>query len=318
MKISKLMEYRELGKTGMIVSKISFGASSLGGIFHSVREDEGIKAIHTALDNGINFLDVSPFYGHLMAEHVLGKALKDVDRSRFYISTKIGRYGQSGVNIWDYSGNKATESVYESIERLNVDYIDLINVHDIEFADLDQICNETLPALTKLRDEGVVKHVGITNLNLRHFKYVIDHVPAGMVETILSFCHYTLNDDSLADYLDYFEEKEIGVINASPYAMGLLTGHGYPDWHPAPPSLKRLSRKAIEFCASKGISIEQLAVSFSVSNPRIATTLFSTTKPENVIKTIEYVNAPLEQIFLDEVHKVFEPGFRDTWVNPLV
>lgn len=309
------MEYRNIGNTGMKVSKISFGASSLGGVFHSLKEETGIEAVYTAIDNGINFIDVSPYYGHLKAETVLGKALKNIDRERYYLSTKVGRYGNDGVNYWDYSGKRAKESVYESMERLNVDRIDLINIHDIEFADLEQVCNETLPALTDLRCEGVVKHVGITNLTLRHFKYVIDHVPAGTVESVLSFCHYTLNDDALTDYLDYFESNNIGVINASPYSMGLLTERGVPDWHPAPVALKRLAAKAVAFCRSKGVSIEQMAVGFSVANPRIATTLFSTTNPENVLKTIRYANTPLEMELVAEIQKIFEPGFRDTWVN---
>jgi aryl-alcohol dehydrogenase-like predicted oxidoreductase len=309
------MEYREIGKTGMKVSKISFGASSLGGVFHPLKEEAGIAAVHTAVDNGINFIDVSPYYGHLKAETVLGKALKNISRNRYYLSTKVGRYGNDGVNTWDYSAKNAYRSVSDSMERLNVNYIDLINIHDIEFADLEQVCNETLPALTELRDKGIVRHIGITNLNLRHFKYVIDHVPAWTVESILSFCHYTLNDDSLSDYLDYFESKSIGVINASPYSMGLLTERGVPDWHPAPAALIRLTRKAVDYCRSKGISIEQLAVAFSVSNPRISTTLFSTTNPENVLRTIQYADTPLDMEILRDIRKIFEPGYRDTWVN---
>lgn len=140
----------------MKVSHISFGASSLGGVFHSLKEETGIQTVHTAVDNGINFIDVSPYYGHLKAEIVLGKALKDIQRNRYYLSTKVGRYGIDGVNTWDYSRTKARESVFQSIERLHLDYIDLINIHDIEFADLEQICNETLPALVDLRNEGVV------------------------------------------------------------------------------------------------------------------------------------------------------------------
>ena len=309
------MEYREIGKTGMKVSNISFGASSLGGVFHSLKEEEGIKAVHTAVDNGINFIDVSPYYGHLKAEIVLGKALKEIERSRYYLSTKVGRYGKDGVNSWDYSAKKSTESVYESMERLNVDYLDLINVHDIEFADLEQVCNETLPALVELREKGIVKHVGITNLTLRHFKYVIEHVSAGTVESVLSFCHYCLNDDALADYLDFFEERGIGVINASPFSMGLLTERGAPNWHPAPRPLKNLCRKAAEYCKSKGKSIEQLAVSFSTKNPRIATTLFSTTRPEAVLKNIDWANTPLDKELLAEVQHILEPGYRDTWLN---
>ena len=309
------MEYREIGKTGIKASAISFGASSLGGVFHSMKEKDGIAAVHTAVDNGINFMDVSPYYGHYKAETVLGKALKNIERNRYYLSTKVGRYGKDGVNTWDYSARRAVESVYESMERLSIDSIDLINVHDIEFADLEMVCRETLPALTELRDKGIVKHVGITNLTLRHFKYVIDHVPAGTVETVLSFCHYCLNDDALTDYLDYFEERGIGVINASPFSMGLLTERGVPAWHPAPAPLQDLCRKAAAYCKSQGKSIEQLAVKYAVSNPRIATTLFSTTRPDAVLQNIRWINEPLDEDLLHEVQSILEPGFRDTWLN---
>ncbi len=299
----------------MKVSALSFGASSLGGVFHSLREEEGIEAVHTAVDNGINFIDVSPYYGHLKAETVLGKALKKIDRSRYYLSTKVGRYGKENKNMWDYSAKRSIESVYESMERLHVDYIDLINVHDIEFADLDLVCRETLPALVELRDKGIVKHVGITNLTLRHFVYVIEHVPAGTVESVLSFCHYTLNDDSLTDYLDFFEQHHVGVINASPFSMGLLTERGAPDWHPAPEQLKIICKKAADFCKSKGESIEKLAVQYAVSNPRIATTLFSTTRSSSVLKNIAWANEPLDRELLEDVRKILEPRLRDTWLN---
>lgn len=309
------MEYRDLGKTGMKVSSLSFGASSLGGVFHSVKESEAIESVHTAINNGINFIDVSPYYGHFKAESVLGKALKNIERNKFYLSTKVGRYGKDGTNHWDYSANRAMESVHESMERLHVDYIDLINVHDIEFADLDQVCQQTLPALVELRNKGIVHHIGITNLTLRHFKYVIAHVPDRTVETILSFCHYCLNDDSLIDYLDYFEEKGIGVINASPFSMGLLTERGIPKWHPAPIPLVNVCKKAVDYCKNQGKSIEQLAIKYSVSNPRIATTLFSTANPQNVLKNIAWTEQSLDEVLLNDVQKILEPRFRDTWLN---
>ncbi len=309
------MEYREIGNTGMKVSNLSFGASSLGGVFHSIKEEEGIQAVYTAVDNGINLIDVSPYYGHLKAEIVLGKALKNIDRNKYYLSTKVGRYGQDGVNYWDYSGKKAVESVYESMERLHVDYIDIINVHDIEFADLGQICQETLPALVELRQKGVVRHVGITNLTLKHFKYVIDHVPSGTVDSVLSFCHYCLNDDALIDYLDYFEENGVGVINASPFSMGLLTERGAPDWHPAPKPLQDLCRKAMLHCKSQNKSIEQLAIKYAVSNPRISSTLFSTSRPEAVLQNIKWAEEPLDEALLSDVRKILEPRLRDTWLN---
>lgn len=309
------MEYREIGKTGMKVSALSFGASSLGGVFHSLKESEGIRAVHTAVDNGMNFIDVSPYYGHYKAETVLGKALQEIDRSKYYLSTKVGRYGENGVNTWDYSAKKARESVQESMDRLHIDYIDLINVHDIEFSGLDIVVNETLPALLELKAQGIVGFAGITGLKLENFRYVIDRVPAGTVDSILSFCHYCLNDDALVDYLDYFEEKNIGVINASPLSMGMLSERGAPEWHPGSAHLKELCAKAAQHCKSKGYSIEQLAMKYSVNNPRIATTLFSTTNPDNVLKNIRFCEEPFNEELFAEVKEILNPVLYETWEN---
>lgn len=315
------MVYNEIGKTGMRVSALSFGASSLGGVFHGIREEEGIRAVHVAVDNGINFIDVSPYYGHLKAEMVLGKALREIPRDKYYLSTKVGRYGKDGVNMWDYSAERVTRSVYESMERLGIDYIDLINVHDIEFqaalpGGLQKVVDETLPALVKLRDEGVVRHVGITDLQPENLQWVIDHSPEGTVESILCFCHYSLNDDMLTDYLDYFEQRGIGVINASPFSMGLLSSRGAPDWHPAPESLRDACKRAAEYCAAQGYPIEELAIQFAVSlSPRIATTLFSSASPENVLRSISYVEKPIDWQLVEKVKEIIGDQQRVRWKN---
>ncbi|MBR3011179.1 MAG: aldo/keto reductase [Prevotella sp.] len=315
------MVYNEIGKTGMRVSALSFGASSLGGVFHGIREEEGIRAVHVAVDNGINFIDVSPYYGHLKAEMVLGKALREIPRDKYYLSTKVGRYGKDGVNMWDYSAERVTRSVYESMERLGIDYIDLINVHDIEFqaalpGGLQKVVDETLPALVKLRDEGIVRHVGITDLQPENLQWVVDHSPEGTVESILCFCHYSLNDDMLTDYLDYFEERGIGVINASPFSMGLLSSRGAPDWHPAPESLRDACKRAAEYCAAQGYPIEELAIQFAVSlSPRIATTLFSSASPANVLRSISYVEKPIDWQLVEKVKEIIGDQQRVRWKN---
>jgi len=309
------MKYRELGKTGMMVPVLSFGASSLGGVFHSVREEDAIEAVFTAIDNGLNFIDVSPYYGHYKAETVLGKALKEIPRDKYLLSTKVGRYGENGVNTWDYSARRATESVYESMERLHVDYIDLINVHDIEFADLHQVAEETLPALVELKQKGLVGHVGITDLQLENLKWVIDHTAPGMVECVLNFCHYSLNDDKLADFLDFFEERGLGVINASPLSMGLLTQRGIPEWHPAPKSLVEACRKAVRYCAEQGYPIEKLAIQFAVSNPRIPTTLFSSANPQSILKNVSYAEEPIDWELVRKVQEIIGDQMRVSWAN---
>jgi len=315
------MVYNDIGRTGMRVANLAFGASSLGGVFHSIREEEGIRAVHTAIDHGINFIDVSPYYGHLKAETVLGKALREIPRDKYYLSTKVGRYGQDGVNTWDYSARRATASVYESMERLGVDYIDLINVHDIEFqarmeGGLQKIVDETLPALVALKQKGVVAHVGITDLQPENLKWVVEHCEEGTVESILNFCHYSLNDTLLADYLGFFEHHGVGVINASPLSMGLLSLRGTPEWHPASRQLKDACRNAAIYCQEQGYPIEKLAIQFSTSqNPRIATTLFSSANPDNVLKNISYVNEPMDEGLLKEVQEIIGDQMFSRWKN---
>lgn len=309
------MKYYEIGKTGMKVSYLSFGASSLGGVFHEINENRALEAVYTAVDHGMNFIDVSPYYGHYKAETVLGKALLNIDRDKYYLSTKVGRYGKDGVNTWDYSAKRAKESVYESMERLHIDYIDLINVHDIEFADLNQVVNETLPALCELREEGVVKHVGITDLQPENIEWVINHVPEGTVESVLCFCHYCLNDDRLVDYMDFLESKGIGIINASPLSMGLLSKRGVPAWHPAPKALVEACQKAVAHCEAKNYPIEKLAIQYSVSNPRIATTLFSSANPDNVLKNIQYTEEPIDWELVKEVQDIIGDQKRVGWAN---
>src|SRR3954471_10883523 len=185
------MHYRQLGRTGLNVSVLSFGASSLGGVFRQTDDAESIRTVRTALDLGINFIDVSPYYGATRAETVLGRALAGVARESYILATKVGQYGDGE---FDFSAARVTRSLDESCSRLGVDYIDLLQCHDIEFADLNQIVNETLPALMRLRTAGRIGHIGITGLPLKVFPAVIDRVPAGTVETVLSFCRYELND----------------------------------------------------------------------------------------------------------------------------
>ena len=311
------MRYTELGKTGMKISHLSFGASSLGSVFRETNEKESFEAVETAIEGGINFIDVSPYYGHYKAETVLGKALRNIPRDKYFLSTKVGRYGKDGVNTWDYSAKRVTDSVYESMERLGIDHIDLINVHDIEFqaarpGGLQLVVDETLPALFELKAKGVVSHVGITDLQLANLKWVAERAP---VESILNFCHFTLNDDAIVDYLDFFEQKGIGIINASPLSMGLLSQRGVPAWHPAPKALVEACQRAAEHCSKKGYPIEKLAVQFSVSNPRIASTLFSSANPDNVRRNIEWANEEPDWELVKEVKAIIGDQQRVTWAN---
>lgn len=299
------MEYRPLGRTGLQVSALSFGASSLGSVFRETDDTEAIRTVHTALDLGINFIDVSPMYGLTKAETVLGRALREIKRDRYYLATKVGQYG--GLDSFDFSAERVTRSLDESCARLGVDYIDLLQCHDIEFADLNQIIDETLPALVKLREAGRIGHIGITGLPLKVLRDGLLRAAPGVVDTILSFCHYELNDTTLEGLLPLCRERGIGVINASPTGMGLLTERGAPAWHPASPEIIAGCRRAVEYCQSIGEDIVKLAVQFAISHPDIATTLVGTANPANIRKNIAHAEAPVDQALMAKVQELLSP-----------
>lgn len=298
------MHRRRLGQTSLDVSVLSFGASSLGGVFRTTDDAESIRTVHTALDLGINFIDVSPYYGATRAETVLGRALREIRRDRYFLATKVGQYGEGE---FDFSAARVTQSLDESCARLGVDYIDVLQCHDIEFADRDQIVNETIPALLQLKAAGRIGHVGITGLPLKIFPAVIDRVPNGAVATILSFCHYELNDTSLESLLPYFQQRGVGVINASPTGMGLLTPRGVPSWHPAPAALVEGARRAVEYCRSVGADIVKLAIQFAIAHPGIATTLVGSANPENIRRNIRHAEEPIDFELMARVLELLRP-----------
>lgn len=301
------MEYRPLGKTGLQVSKLGFGAAPLGSLYEGVNELEGIKSVHTAIDLGVNFIDVSPYYGVTRAEVVLGKALKHIPRDAYYLCTKVGRYG---VTDFDFSPQRVTASVDESLKRLNVEYVDVLLCHDIEFGSLDQIINETIPALREVQASGKVRFLGVSGLPLKIFREVTAQTD---LDVVLSYCHYCLNDTTLVDLVPDLNAKEIGIINASPLSMGLLTESGPPDWHPAPQIIRDYVAEAAAHCRSHGIDIAQLALQFSLAQSDFATTLVGIINPEQITMNVECLNAPLDQTLLSEVQAILAPIQNQTW-----
>lgn len=302
------MEYRTLGRTDLKVSALSLGGSSLGGHFREVDESVAIRTVHTAIDLGINFVDTSPFYGATRAETVLGKALRGVPRDKMLVATKVGRYGLDDFN---FSAAHVTAGFEASLQRLQLDYVDLLQCHDIEFGSLDQVVNETLPALRKLQAAGKARWIGITGLPLAIFKNVAARAE---IDTILSYCHYSLADTTLLAILPMLTAKNIGVINASALAMGLLTDRGPPDWHPAPAKMKAICEEAAAHCRSRGTLIEKLAVQYSYAAPDVATTLVGTARPESITKNVEWIAEPIDDRLLSEVKEILAPIRDQTWL----
>ncbi|XP_065872458.1 L-galactose dehydrogenase [Euphorbia lathyris] len=309
------LELRPLGNTGLKLSCVGFGASPLGRVFGPVSEDEAIASVAAAFRLGINFFDTSPYYGGTLSEKMLGKGLKalGVPRDQYIVSTKCGRY----VEGFDFSAERVTKSIDESLARLQLDYVDILQCHDIEFGSLDQIVNETIPALQKLKETGKIRFIGITGLPLEIYTYVLDRVPPGAVDVILSYCHYSINDSTLVDLIPYLKSKNVGIISASPLAMGLLTENGPPEWHPASAELKSGCQAAAAYCKEKGKNISKLAMQYSLANKDISTVLVGMNSvnqvEENVAAATELSMFGKDQETLGGIEAILSPVKNQTW-----
>ncbi len=153
------MQFRPFGQTGWKFSWLGFGASSLGQEFRNVDLNEALRSVQVALDLGMNFIDTSPYYGRGMSECLLGVALRNVPRDKYYLGTKLGRYAPAH---FDFSAKRVIESVDVSLMRMGVEYLDIVLCHDIEFVEMQQIVDETLPALRKLKEQGKVRCIGVS------------------------------------------------------------------------------------------------------------------------------------------------------------
>jgi L-galactose dehydrogenase len=310
------MKYSLLGKTGLTVSRLSFGASSLGGIFHPVDENEAIRSVHAALDLGINYFDVAPAYGATRSETVLGKALKGIPRDRYYLSTKVGKYTQPGGygdDKLDYSRARLRASLEESSRRLGTDYFDIIHLHDLEYQrrqHTEWALSEGVETLLELKQEGRIGNVsyGIYPMDLWH--RIFNTLPA---DAALVHNHYTLQDTRALELLPAAKVKGIGIINGSPFGSGLLSGREAPVWHPAAAGERRLFRQAAALCEQRGAPISKLALQFSSQNRDFPTTLFSSTRSESVRRNVAWCEEPYDPALLAEVQRILGPVMNKQW-----
>jgi aryl-alcohol dehydrogenase-like predicted oxidoreductase len=295
------MQFRTLGQTGLQLSWLSYGASSLGQEFRPVRLDEALQSVRVALDEGMNFIDTSPYYGRGLSECLLGIALRDVPRNRYYLGTKLGRYDR---DHFDFSPRRVAESIDVSLHRLGVEHLDIVLCHDIEFVDMQQIVDETLPALRRIQQQGKVRFIGVSGYPMRMFRYVLDRAD---LDVILSYNHYTLQNDMLAGLVPYLKQQGVGIINAAPFSARLLTNQPLPAWHKATAEVRTVCRQAAEYCHNQGVAIAQLALQYSLANADLATCIVGSANPQNVRRWIEWSRQPIDPMLLAEVQNILEP-----------
>jgi L-galactose dehydrogenase len=301
------MLYRRLGKTELNVSVIGFGASPLGNVFDDCDAAEGIRSVHCAIDLGINFFDVAPFYGLTLAETRLGDALRG-KRNDILLATKCGRYG---LRDFDFSYQRILDSADESLKRLKTDYVDLMQLHDIEFGTREQVLNEAIPALLKIKESGKARFVGITGLPVY---YLADIAREVEVDTVLSWAHYNLLQDEINPALvGLCQEKDMGLMNAAPLLQRILSDASIPSWHNAPTELKAMQSPLLALCQKYGVALSDVAIRYAIDHPFISSTIIGMCDEANVKKNTRVLDFSIPEGMLDEIEQLVAPVKNRMW-----
>jgi len=299
--------YGSLGQTSLQLSNIGFGSSPLGDVFRQVEPRDAEAAVRQAIDAGINFFDVSPYYGSGLAEERLGGALHGL-RDLVVLATKCGRYG---LDTFDFSAATITSGLEQSLRRLRTDAVDLLQAHDVEFGDPDQIVEETIPTLRKLQQQGKARFIGITGYSLDALLAIAARVE---VDTILTYCHCNLLISDIDEKLIPFAQQNgIGVINASPLHMGLLTPQGAPAWHPAPTPVREAAHRIVALCQGRGIDPAALALRFCLEHPGVTSTLVGLSTPDQVAAALAASAIDLDPEFLEVIRRTADSAYGLVW-----
>lgn len=306
------MHYRTLGKTGLEVSVLGFGVSPVGNVFEAVDEAEAIAALHYGMDNGINYFDVAPFYGDTLAETRLGKALKG-RRQDIILATKCCRY----IDHFDFSYDRVIRGIDESLQRLQTDYVDVFQLHDIEFGTEEQVLNEAFPALQKVKESGKARFIGITGLPVRYLAHIARQVNP---DTVLSWAHYNLVEDEINDELVPLSvEQGFGLMNAAPFMQRILTDAPLPAWHRSPQRLKDIQPPLLAVCKKYGLALSDVALAYAVSHPHITTTIAGMCEVKTVSQNIRATDLVIPEDLLREIEILVAPVKNLMWFegNPV-
>jgi L-galactose dehydrogenase len=292
------------------VSIVGLGCSSFSSFFDGgsitietmlksdLQVQKWIQTIHYAIHvAGITVLDTAPWYGHGTSEVVVGWALQDTptERQTLTINTKVGRYDADPGQQFDYTRQTTIHSAKGSLKRLQCGYIDVLQLHDPEFApSLSVLLDETIPAMICCKEQGICRAIGMTGYPL-HVQHLImqaslERFGRNVWDQALTYSHFNLHDTSLfsplpdlsMSYPDYCIQHNIALLAAAPLSMGLLTQTGPPEWHPASAALRDACRRAACMCADRGVNVSTLALLFALSEPRLPCTILGMKDVEQV------------------------------------
>ncbi|MEO1524449.1 MAG: aldo/keto reductase [Planctomycetota bacterium] len=295
------MKRLPLGSTGLELSQLGFGASSIGAEFRPIDVGEALRCVNVALERGINYIDTAAYYGRGMSEIMLGRVLPEIPRDSYILSTKLGRYAPQH---FDFSARRVRESIDISLERMRIDHIDIVFCHDIEFVDLNQIVDETIPALRKEVESGKVRYIGVSGYPMKIFHEMLRR---SELDVVLTYNHYTLQNDMALALIEPCAAAGVGLINAAPFSARLLTNATLPEWHKATDEVRSVAAKAAAHCREKGSDIAKLALQYSAANESFSSCVVGSANPDRVAGWCDWLEEPLDHALVDEVKEILQP-----------
>jgi len=299
------LDVRELGSSGVQVTRLGLGTGPLGGLFTPVGDEQARATCDAAWELGLRFVDTAPHYGAGLAERRVGAALRERPRDELVLSTKVGRLlspdaGEddpaftepTGLRrVWDFSRDGVRRSLEESLERLGLDRVDIVLVHDPD-DHLDTAIGEALPALAALRDEGVIRAIGAGMNAAAPLERIVREAD---VDCVLAAGRLTLLDQSaVPGLLPLCRERDVGVIAAGVFSSGILADPGpdaHHDYAPAPEEVRRRVAAIAAVCERHGVPLPTAALALPRLHDDVAAVLVGARSPEEVRANLDAFGA---------------------------
>jgi len=295
------------------LGKLGFGGAGIGNLYRALPDGEALATVLAAWDAGIRYFDTAPHYGLGLSEQRLGAVLRDKPREEFVISTKVGRLlepnGSEGRDtegfdvpatsrrVWDFSEAGIRRSIEESLERLGLSHVDIAYLHDPDVHDLQAGIEHGLPALEKLRSEGLVTAIGV---GTNSAEAALECVEAADLDLLMLAGRYTLLEQPDVPLLDRCVERRTGVVNVGVFNSGLLARPDVPDdahynYDQAPPEVLERARALASVCRDFGVELPTAALQFPLRHPAVVNVTAGATSPEQVTTNAARMDEPLPE-----------------------